>query len=174
MTNYRKILIVIPVILFMLACQVISRPIQQVEETAGTAAAIATQAGQLVTKVSELVTDFPPIETILPDPSALPDIPGNIDEPKSPPLSEWNSIPVMPQASAGDESDGMYVYKITSTLEEIQDFYKAKLPDLGWESSFSMPIAGTAILLYTKGEQVLSITIMPAEDGDTLVMITLQ
>lgn len=174
MTNFRKFLIVIPVFLFILACQAIGRPIQQAEETAGTAAAFATQAGQVVTQVSELATDLPPIETILPNPSALPNIPDNILEPESPPLSEWNSIPIMAQASAGDEFDGMYVYKITSTLQEIQDFYNANLPDLGWESPFSMPIAETAILLYTKGEQVLSITIMPSEDGDTLVMITLQ
>ena len=174
MTNFRKFLIVIPVILFILACQVISRPIQQVEETVGTAAAFATQAGEVVTQVSGFATDFAPIETILPNPSDLTNIPGNIVDPKSPPLSEWNSIPVMPQASAGDESNGMYVYKISLTSQEIQDFYNAKLPDLGWESSFSMPIAGTAFLLYTRGDQVLSITIMPAEDGETLVMITIQ
>ena len=37
-----------------------------------------------------------------------------------------------------------------------------------------MPLAGTAILLYTKGNQVLSITIMPSEGSDATVMITLQ
>ena len=80
----------------------------------------------------------------------------------------------MPQAIVGDESDGYYVYRIASTSEEIQDFYKTKLPELGWESSFSLPLAGTAILVYTRDEQVVTITIMPTDTSDMLVMIAME
>jgi hypothetical protein len=174
MSNIRKSLVVVPALLFVLACQAISNPIQQVQDTAGTVAAIATQGGQIITQVSGLTTNIPPIETILPNASALPNIPDDIFNPQSQPLPEWNGIPVMPQASAGDESDGMYVYRIAATSEDIQDYYKTKLPDLGWESSFSMPMAGTAIMIYTKGNQVLSITVMPTDGTDLIVMITLE
>ena len=169
MKTLRKTLIVIPMLVFILACQAVTRPIEQVQDTAGTAAAYATQAGEVVTQVSGLATEFAPFETLVPN------IPGgNPLDPQSPPLSEWNGIPVMPQASAGEESDGMYVFKIAATSQEIQDFYNAKLADLGWETTVSLPMEGTAILLYTKDNQVLSITIMPAESEGTIVMITVQ
>lgn len=174
MSNFRKSIIVIPVLLFILACQAVTRPVQQVQDTAGTAAAFATQAGAIVTQVSGLTTEVAPFETLLPNPSAMPSIPENFFDPQSPPLSEWNGIPVMPQASAGEESEGMYTYKIAATTQEIQDFYKSKLPDLGWQESFSMPLEGTAILLYAKGNQVLSVTIMPSDGSDTIVLITMQ
>lgn len=172
MNNFRKTLIVIPAILFILACQVINRPIQQLEDTAGTAAAFATQGGQIVTQVSGLTTHIAPIETMIP--SDLPGIAEDFLNPQSPPLSEWKEIPIMPQAIAGDESDGYYVYRIASTSDEIQDFYKTKLTELGWESSFSLPMAGTAILVYTKDEQVITITIMPTDTSDMLVMIAME
>jgi hypothetical protein len=174
MSNLHKSLIAIPTFLFILACQAISSPIQQVQDTAGTAAALATQGGLIITQVSGFATYVVPIETILPDPSALPNIPSDIFDPQSTPLPEWNGIPVMPQASAGDESDGIYVYKIAVTSQEIQDFYNAKLSDLGWESSFSLPMVGTTIMMYSKENQVLSITIMPTDGSDLIVMITLE
>jgi len=169
MKTLRKFLIVIPVLLFILACQAVTRPIEQVQDTTGTAAAYATQAGEFVTQASGLATEIVPIQTFIPE---IPS--GNPLDPQSPPLSEWKGIPVMPQASAGEESEGMYVFKIAATSQEIQDFYNAQLPNLGWETAFSMPMAGTAILLYSKGNQVLSITIMPTEGEETIVMITMQ
>jgi hypothetical protein len=172
MKNLRKTLIVIPVVLFILACQVINRPIQQVEDTAGTAAAIATQGGQIITQVSGLTTNIAPIETMIP--SVLPEINEDFLNPQSTPLSEWKEIPIMPQAIVGDESDGYYVYRIASTSDEIQEFYKTKLAELGWESSFSLPMAGTAILVYSRDEQVVTITIMPTDTSDMLVMITME
>lgn len=173
MFRLRKYLIVIPALIFILACQVFSRPLQQAQDVAGTAAAIATQGGQLVTQVSGYVTNIPPMETFVSIPTGIPGLPGSILEPKSSPLSEWMGIPIMPQASVGDESEGVYTYRVDATSDEIQEYYKAALPALGWESSFSMPVAETAILIYTKGEQVLSITIMPSEGGGMLVMLGL-
>jgi hypothetical protein len=167
MSNLRRSLIVIPALLFILACQAITRPVQQVQDTAGTAAAFATQA-------SGFVTNVVPVETFFPDPSSIPNSLDNPFDPQSAPLSEWKGIPVMPAAVAGDESSGVYIYKIAAATQEIKDFYKAQMSSLGWEESFSMPLEGTAILLYTKGDQVLSITIMSTEGSDTTVMITLQ
>lgn len=173
MVKLRRYLIVIPLLIFIMACQLISSPVQQVQDVAGTAAAIATQGGMLGTQISGFTTSIPPIASVIPIPSGLPEVAEDMFNPKSPPLSEWNGIPVMPQASAGDETEGVYVYRITATSEEIQDYYKTKMADLGWESSFSLPVAGTAMLIYTKGEQVLTVTIMPSEGGDMLVMLTL-
>ena len=166
MSNKRKMLIVIPVLLFILACQTLTRPVQEVKDVAGTAAALATQAQDFVTQAAGLTTEIPSLGTNIPL--------GNVFDPKSPPLSEWQGIPVMPQAMAGEESEGLYVYKVTVTAKEVEDFYAAQLPSLGWTSEFSMPATGgIAILMYSKDSQTLSITVTTRQDS-VLVMLTLQ
>ena len=161
MSMLRKSLIVIPVLVFILACQAVARPVQQVQETAGTAAAFATQAGDLVTQVA-------PIQ------SAIPDVPGDVFNPQSPPLSEWKGIPVMPQAIAGQESDGMYVYKIAVSAQDVKDFYTAQLLSLGWEEAFSMPVQGSSIQVFTKQNQTLTVSVILTDGGDVIVMLTWQ
>lgn len=173
MVDKRKILIVIPVLIFILACQLISSPIQGAKNAAGTVAAYATEGGQIETQVSGFVTNLPPIGTAIPIPSGIPGVPEGMFDPKSPPLSEWKGIPIMPQAVAGDENEGVYVFRIAATSDEIQEYYKTNMSNLGWESSFSMPVAGSAILIYTQGDQVLTITIMPSDGSEMLVMLTL-
>jgi hypothetical protein len=174
MFNLRKSLIIIPVLLFILACQAVTSPLQKVEDTAGTAAAFATQAGELGTQVSGLATDVAPLETILPDGSAIPDITGNPFDPQSPPLAEWKGIPVMPQAIVGEESGGVYVYKVTVTATEVEDYYAAQLSSLGWKTEFSIPAtSGIAIFMYSKDSQILSISVTDQQDF-LLIMIMLQ
>ena len=171
----RKSLVAIPILVFILACQTVTRPFEEAKDTVGTAAAIATQAGEFVTQASGLATEVAPIETLMANPSLVPDFPsGNPLDPQSKPLSEWKGIPIMPQASAGDESDGMYVFKVNALAKEIEEFYATRLGDLGWETTFTMPIEGTAILVYSKGSQVLSITIMSSDGEETIVMLNLQ
>ncbi len=169
MSNYRKTLVVLPVLIFILACQTLTRPIQQAQDTAATAAAFATQASGLASEVA-------PFETFIPNPSEAPGVPGNIFDPQSAPLSEWNGIPVMPQAIAGEESEEMYAFKVAATAQDVEAFYAAQLPPLGWEKSVSMPLGDTAILVYlvyTKGNETLSITVMPMETGELIVLLTL-
>jgi hypothetical protein len=171
MSNIRRLLVAIPILVFILACQLVSKPVQEVKDAAGTAAAVATQAGEIVTQASGLGTEVASFETLIPN---LTDIPGgDVFDPKSPPLAEWNGIPILPQAIAGDETEGLYVYKVAVTSKEVEDFYAAQLPSLGWTNDFSMPgMEGVAILMYSKGDQTLSITVTTLE-GYVLVMITL-
>jgi hypothetical protein len=165
MSNYRKTLIVIPILIFILACEAVTRPIDQVKDTAGTAAAYATQAGEFITQASDLATQAAPLATLMANPSFVPEIPfGNPLDPQSPPLAEWKGIPIMPAATAGDEADGgVYAFKIDAQVEEIVDFYQKNLEDLGWEKGVAMPMDMVAVLLFTKGNQTLTVTIMPSE-----------
>jgi hypothetical protein len=173
MKNIRKFLILIPVLLFVLACQAVMRPLEQVQDVGATAASIATQAEEFATQALELATEMAPIETLIP--SAIPGLPdGNPLDPQSPPLKEWKGVPIMPQASAGEESSDMYIYKVAVTLKEVEEYYAAQLPSLGWKSEFSIPgTSGMAILMYSKDSQVLSITITDQQDF-LLVMVTVQ
>jgi hypothetical protein len=176
MSNYRKTLIVIPILIFILACEAVTRPIEQAQGGASTAVALATELGGYATQAADLATQAAPLATIMANPSLIPEIPfGNPLNPQSPPLTEWNGIPVMPAATAGDEADGgVYAFKIDATVEEIVGFYEKNLADLGWEKGLSIPMDMTAVLLFTKGNQTLTVTIMPSEGYGTIVMFTLQ
>lgn len=168
MTTARKTLVLVPVLAFVLACQLITKPIDDAKNTASTAVALATEAAQLTTQVA-------PLATVLANPSALPDIPGDIGnmlDPQGAPLPAWNEIPVMPQAVAGQEIQGLYSFKAAATAEEATAFYSAQLPPLGWSKEFSVP-AESPLLFYTKGGQALTITITPVEGG-IVVWLALQ
>jgi hypothetical protein len=175
MSNSRKIIIVVPILVFILACGLLSSPIQKVEDTAATAAAFATQAGGVVTQVQGMVTDVVPLETLMAVSTTDPNQPvGNPFDPKAPPLETWKGIPVMPQATAGEEAEGMYGYKIDATPEKITSFYVTRLIGDGWVESFSMPYAdGMGLMMFTKGSQTLNVTLSEV-NGYMLVLLNLQ
>jgi len=172
MSNYRKMLIVIPILVFVLACQAVMRPIEEAQGGVSTAAAFATDIGDYATQASDLATQAAPLSTLVANPTFMAG--GNPLDPKSPPLTEWKGIPIMPSASAGDEVDMVYSFKVDATAAEIEEYYTKNLEDLGWEKGFSVPMDVTAILLFTKGNQTLTITILPSESGGgMIVMLTL-
>jgi hypothetical protein len=94
--------------------------------------------------------------------------------PQGEPVAEWNGIPIMPQATAGQEHDANnYSFKFTGTVKEAQDFYDAKMKDLGWSSMFSMPgDANGAVLVFQKDQKLLTVTIAKT-DNDTVVILTM-
>jgi len=150
-----------------LACGLITKPISEAKGFASTAQAVASSM---------------PLETLqaLPSamPSGVPNIPGmpNVEgylNPTGKPVSDWNSIPIMPAASAGQEfNKNTYSFKISDTLENVQTFYTDKLKTLGWSSSFGAQGGGQGgILLFTKSGSVLTITITQADGGLVVLLI---
>ena len=135
-----------------LACGVITNPIAGAKDLAATAQALASAI-----------------------PSGLPDV-GKYLNPQGTPVSEWNGIPVMTQATAGEEfSKNTYSYRVTGVQEsDVQTFYADKLKAAGWTSPFSAQ-GGSAggIMLFTKESSVLSITITKS-DQDLVVLLSLQ
>ena len=148
---YRPTLFAI-LIVTTLACGVISSPLSGVQSVAQTAEALASAI-----------------------PSQLPDVSKYLN-PQGTPVSEWNGIPVMDQATAGEEfSKNVYSYRVSGADEQtIQSFYSDKLKAAGWESPFSAQGASAGgLMLFTKDSQVLSITIAKV-DQDSVVLLTLQ
>jgi hypothetical protein len=162
-------------LLFVLACQTLLRPVNQAQDLARTAEALSTQAIQMATQAQALPTTAAnPTEAI---PGAQPTQvpvgtpgPGNIFDPQGAPLSSWKDIPVMPQAVAGEEAEGMYSFRVNASIKEVQDYYTAQLPPLGWQLLFSgdMPI-----LVFTRNGQTLSVTISEQSNG-TVVLLALE
>lgn len=169
MNKARKLLLVFPILASLLACQFLTQPIQQGENTVATAAAFATQA-------EDLATQFVlPVETPLSISTTDANLPGgNPFNPTGAPLDFWKEIPIMPAATAGDGAEGMYGYKVDATPEDIMDFYAKALPSFGWVQNVVLPYAdGMGILVYGRGSNALTITIAEM-DGSMLVLLNMQ
>jgi len=151
------IFIMVP-ILTSLACGLITNPINDAKSIASTAEAVATSM---------------PIQTLEALPSAMPDV-GQYLNPTGAPVSQWNDIPVMPQATAGQEfNKNTYSFKASGVTEaDVQTFYNDKLKALGWTSPFSAQ-GGTqgGIMLFTKDSNVLSITVTTVDQNIVVLLI---
>jgi len=178
MRGNRKIFLLVPVLLFALACQTLTGA----QDLAATAQAITTQAVELATQGVEMATQMAPLETAFAQPTQSTEpgappapgetaLPGNVFDPQDAPLAVWKEIPVMPQAAAGSEGEGIYSYRVNATVKDVGEFYAAQLPPLGWSSLFSgqdMPF-----LVYSKEGSTLTITITEGTNG-TIVLLAKQ
>jgi hypothetical protein len=181
MSRLSKIVLVSVVVVFVLACNFVTEPINDAQNLAQTAQALGTA---LPIETLQALGSAIPAETLQALPSAiptlealasaLPDV-GNMLNPQGTPVQEWNSIPIMPQATAGQEftENNTYSFKAPVTTTEVQDFYTQQLAPLGWNQPFSVPIeAEGGIIIFQKEGSVLTITITSSE-GSVVVILTL-
>ena len=181
MSRPLKYITLIVLVLFVLACNAVTQPIEDVQELAGTAQSLAT-ALPLET-LQSVVTNIP-VETLQALPSAAPTIEAlasalpdfsSYFNPQGTPVSVWNEIPVMPQATAGQEftDTTTYSFKATATIEEARQFYDTQLPPLGWTTFFNMPAdANGSVQVFQKDDRILTITMAEVE-GLIVVILTL-
>lgn len=168
MSRTAKLLLLVMLVVFTLACNAINQRVNQVQDVAKTAEAVGT----------ELATAMP-METLQALPSAMPEIETaipdfqNMFDPKGTPVKEWNGIPVMDKATAGQELDANnYSFKFTGTAKDATDFYNDQMVKLGWTSMFSMPgNENGAVLAFQKGDTILTLTIVTTGDS-TVVLLT--
>lgn len=185
MSRRTKYISLIVLVLFLLACNTVTQPFNQARDLAGTAQSIATAMPiqtlqSLATQISTQVPaeTFQALPSLVPSleafASQIPDI-GNFFNPQGTPVSEWKGIPVMPQATAGQEfaESSIYSFKVDATIEEIQQYYKTELEELGWQSFFNMPSdSGGSVQVYQKEGNVLTITIVDTQ-GSIVVMLSM-
>ena len=92
--------------------------------------------------------------------------------PSGEPASEWNGIPVMPGAIAGEGDDKGYSFTIKASPDEIQEFYETELAKLGWTLLGTGQGSTEAIMLiFMKGTSTCSVSILPQADGIMYVML---
>ncbi len=181
MTRFNKFLSLSILILFILACNTVTKPIGDAQDLAGTAQAIASS---MPIETLQAMASQIPVETLQALPSAMPTFEalasqiapiGDMFNPQGTPVSEWNGIPVMTQATAGQDfpDTKSYSFKANATVKEAEDFYKAELEQLGWSSLVNMPSdANGAIILFNKDGSTLTITIAES-DGAIIVILTM-
>jgi len=171
MTRLTKFLSLSILVLFILACSTVTQPIKDVQNLAGTAESFATA---MPVETLKAMASQIPVSTLQAISSAMPNLEGVVD-PKGTPVADWKGIPVMPQATAGEESQdaNTYSFKVNATVKEVQDFYNAELPKLGWSSSYSMPANDIATVMgFQKDNNLLNMTITNI-NGEVLVVLTM-
>ena len=172
MSHLFKLLLASVLVLFILACGLISGPVSDIENTASTAESFASA---LPVDTIEALTTVIPVQTIEALPSAMPDY-GNYFSPTGTPVEQWNDIPIMPQATVGQEfDDHTYSYTVPLPATDVQTFYNQKMEELGWTSAFGFQASEEGgILLFQKDSDFLTITIVADQDGSNGVDVLLQ
>jgi len=83
------------------------------------------------------------------------------------PLAEWNNIPIMAEATAGQQLNShTYTFKIPTDSGTIDSFYSAKLESLGWNLDESDMLG----MHFTKDTSTLLVTLSPAADEQSYVV----
>jgi len=181
MSRLSKFLAITIVVVFLLACSFITQPFKDAQDLAKTAESIGSAIP--IETLKALPSEIPAgtleaLPSLAPTLEALvTEIPGvgNVMNPQGTPVQTWKDIPIMPQATAGQEftESNMYSFKATVTAKEVQDFYTEKLTAVGWKQPFGATSQGdTGIMFFQKEGTSLTITIMSSE-GSTVVILTL-
>jgi hypothetical protein len=182
MSRLSKILSLIVLLVFLLACNFVSQPFNDAQNLAQTAQAVASSlpVETLQAAASQIASAIPQ-ETLQALPSAIPSLEalatniGDMFDPQGTPVQEWNGIPIMPQAITGQEfsQNNSYSFKFTGVTKEVQDFYDEQLIALGWSQPFSFPVeAEGGIMTFQKDNSTLLITIT-ASEGSVVVLLTM-
>src|SRR5512134_2627944 len=160
MSRTSKFLAVVTAVVFLLACNFITQPLRDAENLAETAQAIGSSIP--METLQALPSAFP-AGTLEAFATSMPDI-GNILDPQGTPVQDWKGIPIMPQATAGQEfpESNIYSFKANVTPQEVQDFYEEKLAALGWTQPFDIPNESgeVSMILFQKGSNALTIMVM--------------
>jgi hypothetical protein len=168
MSQLSRIAFISTLVAGSLACGLTSIPFSGVQNAAATAEAMATGLPNVAATAEAMATALP---------SSMPNIPDVTQymNPTGAATTDWNGIPIMPQAIVGQEfNKTTYGFKVgTVSQAEVQAFYMDKLKALGWTSTFNAGAGIGAIMTFTKGSSSLTVAITKS-DTDTSVMLILK
>ena len=180
MSRLSKFLSLTVVLMFILACNFVTQPLNDAQNLAQTAQALGTAIPiETLQALPSAIASLIPEETLQALPSAAPTLGalattlGDITNPQGAPAQEWRGIPIMSQATVGQEfSDtNTYSFKANVTTTDVQNFYTTQLSDLGWTQPFSIPVEDQGgILTFQKDNSTLLITITFSEGVSTVLL----
>ena len=91
--------------------------------------------------------------------------------PSGTPDTQWNEIPIMPGALAGEGDASGYRFTIKAERDAIETYYKSELEKLDWQVFASGESPGGSFLMFFAGPKgSLSVSILPHGD-DFIVML---
>ena len=110
-----------------------------------------------------------PLITATPAPTQTPDVVTGL-LPEGQPASEWNGIPIMPGAIAGEGDEESYVFTIKATPQQVADYYEAELATLGWQP-FGTDNKEASLMLLFMDETSATLTINIIAKGDEALVL---
>ena len=123
--------------------------------------AIPTLTLTAIPALTLISTPFPP--TSAPDAVAA-------LAPEGQPASEWNGIPIMPDAIAGEGDEESYVFTIKATPQQVQEYYQLELGKLGWQPSATGDGDSSLTLIFTNDASA-TLTISLIAKGDNVLVL---
>lgn len=167
MSRSNKLMLIVVLIVFTLACNAITQPIQDAQEAVDDVQEFATFATTIEAMATMLPGEGTPF-MVMTEVSGV----ANLFNPQGEPVAEWNGIPVMPQATAGQEFDAQnYSFKYTGEVKEAADFYADALGNAGWSPMVTTSDPQGAVLVYSQGDKFLTITVSPV-NGEVIVILS--
>jgi hypothetical protein len=124
------------------------------------------------TETPTLTATSLPTATHTPEPTNTPAQAPVLPMPSGKPASEWQGIPVMPDAIAGEGDNKGYSFTIEASHDEIQKFYEMELAKLGWDMfATGQGTTGAVLLIFMKDASTVSVSIIPQPDGIMFVLL---
>jgi hypothetical protein len=90
--------------------------------------------------------------------------------PDGQPASEWNGIPIMPDASAGEGDEESYVFTIKATPQQVQEYYQLELGKLGWQP-FATGNGDSSLMLMFTNNASATLTVSIIAKGDEVLVL---
>jgi hypothetical protein len=106
------------------------------------------------------------VAAVTPIPSALP--PSSTAESQF--NAEWQGIPIMPGAIAGEGDEDGYVFTIQATPQQVQEYYQLELGKLGWQTSAQENSGSSLILSFLDGASA-TLTVSILSKGDQVLVL---
>ena len=165
MKNIRKAIILSFLVLALASCNTFAPKPTETPTPTKTSLPTATNTPEPTATPTLKPTEaaIPPTET-----ASAPVLP----MPSGKPLTNWEGIPIMPNAIAGEGDSKGYTFTINALPDEIQKFYEKELAKLGWNMFASGQGTTNAILLiFLKDTSTISVSIIPQPDGVMYVLL---
>ncbi len=89
-----------------------------------------------------------------------------------PAVTATGETPLLPDATNVVNTAGLLTYETAATPAEAATFYKDQLPGLGWTLFGETSLGGNISLLFTKGDQAMSILISTVASSTTITITT--
>ena len=93
-----------------------------------------------------------------------PEMPKFLVIPSGNPLAEWGSIPVMPEAIAGQEEYGGYYFSVELPVGKVSQCYQQILSESGWSlAAVGLAENGSIKLVFDNDSNQITITVFKIE-----------
>ena len=91
--------------------------------------------------------------------------------PEGQPAAEWNGIPIMPDAIAGEGDEESYVFTVKATPQQVQEYYQLELGKLGWQPFATGDGNSSSLMLMFTNNASATLTITIIAKGDEVLVL---